>query len=430
MGKNIIEIIDILEEKRRLSRTLNRQIRNIKKEKQLISEDSFSDYVHATSSSGEHTLVYNMFVQPFIDVLKSAKLLAMDLSNSIQLAWSALTIVDADDLEEAIENFNEKRQEINKDWEPLLKKVNSLIGSQDPIYKLSLLGPEVFYGLEGLGVGLLGGKTIAEILTAIRWEKLKDNFKTRLSPDENLTRNSRRLQMLNRKMLRKLNSLFFIKSSHVRESAEPENITEAFDTPSQEQPMTEKQAVDEFLRITGLNKSLEELKIANAENIIITANDLNQKIKPLLYASSILSAENLEQLLLVFSKMKSDGAVLNISPERISKDIDTQASLLLNNPKFLESVKSKGNPSIDEINKIAYNAVFAASKESINLKIISEITNITPVIDSAIKSLKIDNDILSLMKNDKESVVKMSAKIYEELLNSYKNIKADLSKAM
>jgi len=427
MKKDLIDIIDVLEKKRNVTRSLNRDIRKLKNEHKAINEDSYSDYVHSTSSTGDHTLVYTMFVQPFIDVLKSAKLLAMDLSNSIQLAWSALTIVDEDDLVDAIENFNEKRQEINKDWEPLLKRVDSLISSQDPIYKLSLLGPEAFYAIEGLGVGLAGGKTIAEILTAIRWEKLKDNFKTRLSPEENLTRNSRKIQMLNKKMLRKLNSLFFIRGSYVRESNESHELLEKVNMINPDEMMSEKEAIDQFLNITGLKKSLEELKISNSENLMSTANELNNQIVPLTYASAMIKSENLEQLFLVFKNMKDAGITMNISTDRIVSDINNQVSNLLKNPQFIESAKSKSD---DDLNDIARNAIFAISKENINLEIINQIKKITPSIDSAIKSLNIDSDILNLMKKDPENIVKISARIYEDLLNSYKTITADLSKVM
>lgn len=426
MEKDTLKIISDLEEKRRLSRVLKRDIRKIKENKIMLSEDSYAAYASQFTSSGEHTLVYNMFVQPFVDVLKAAKLVAMDLSNSIQLAWNALTIVDQDDLIDEIENFNEKRQEINKDWEPLLKKVDQLIGSQDPIYKLSLLGPEAFYALEGLGVGLASGKTIAEILTAIRWEKLKDNFKTRLSPEENLTRNSRRIQILHKKMLRKLNKLFFIKSSNQRENIE--NDEDILNEAVGEEQMTEKDAVDEFLRITGLKISLEEIKISNSENLITASKNINQKISPLLYASELLSATTIEDLVEVFKKMKSAGAQLNISIDNISRDIDTQTTKLLNNKDYIEKLKAE---KIEEnkIQETAKNTVFNASKEEINVKIIQEIKKMLPEIDKSILALGVDSDILGLMKKDSDSVVRTSANIYENLLNSYKDIKNNFKRS-
>ena len=218
--------------------------------------------------------------------------------------------------------------------------------------------------------------------------------------------------------------------------------------------------------------------------MIVSVKSITNQMTPLSYSSEILAAKNLDELSAVIDRMKADGNTINISLEKAKAEIGKNADTLAKNEKFIAIIKNKKGekqvseqvqktdekkPDPDEqkskddtkekqvvapdsdqekkkpevqaatqqdttsddssqIRKLAEDAVFNAAKEKLNLQIIGQIKSAIPLIESAIKDMKIDSDTLQLMKKDTESVVKRSAEVYEELLKSYKKIKDDLQK--
>lgn len=466
MNKTISELLDEIESKKEASKEIREAIKIARRKGTLIRESSDEQYLSVFGSrGGEHTLVYQMFVQPFVNVIKSAKLLAMDLSNSIQLIYKAITVVDDDELEDALEEFNSKRQEINKDWKPLMDAADKAIGSLDPIYMMSLMGPTTFMSIKGFGAGLAAGQTIAEVLTATRWEKLVNNFTTKLDPSETLNKNSRKIQMLQKRTLKKLNRLFFIPSGGGDRYTESYKRINEQSLPEEKEKMTEEEAVEKFAEITGIKKKLEELKIENSENLIVSVGRINEQIKPLTFTTSLLAASSLGELNSVIQEMNRGGIKTSVSLKQASESIKEKALELSKNPEFLKSLESqnvteavetdedkenlvepgKNQKLIDPVKKevptepkvdpkksyeFAEKAIFNSSKEAINMEIISQIKTSIPLLGRSMKDLKIDDKIFSEMKKSKDPVVIRASRVYEELQISYKKITEDLKKVV
>lgn len=475
MNKTLSDLLDEMESKREVSREIKEAIRTAKKEGTLIKEDSEAAYWGAV----KHTLIYDAFVQPFVNVLKASKLLAMNVSNAVQTIFKIINIVDDDELEEVLEESNARRQEINKDWKPLMDEADRVLGSIDPIYMMSLVGPKTFMSIKGFGAGLAAGKTIAEVLTATRWEKIVNNFTTKLDPSETLNKNSKRILMLQKRTLKKLNKIFFVSTSSstsynesVNRMLEQDSKSLSDRLPEESETMTEEEAVEKFLEITGLKKQLDELRIENSENLIMTSQKIKEQIKPLTFATSLLAASDLKGLNEVVNEMRRGGIKASISLQKISEEVRGKAALLSKDPEFLktlsdqlvtESIDSQAN-NIDKSDSkssaevqnpasgakvIAQNsdqkqdkidprkayeaaekAIFNASKEKINMEIIRQIKTSVPLVKKLIDDLKIDDKILSEMKRSKDPVVIRATKIYEELQISYKKITEDLKKVV
>jgi hypothetical protein len=409
-----------------------------------MNEDySLSDTMSPRGEGG-HTQMYILFVQPFVDVLKNFKFAAMQFSNSLKLIWKIFTVFDKGEFEDEVDLYNERRQQINKQWQPLIAKAEAQLGRTDPFLKMSVLGPQVFFADKTFRAGLAAGKPIAEILTATGWDQLVNNFKTDFDPNENLNKNSARIQKNQKKIMKKLNRIFFTSSSQSEryyESSENQGdlMLEADGSEEESEKISPEESVKKFLQVSGLQDELDKTKIEKANNIVSTIPKIKKTILPLTFSSEILAAKNIEELKATVDKINRAGGNVKVNFSDIEKELAQGADSLAKQEDFRASfLKSSGKKNdaeselnVDE-NKIlekATNIVFTQTKESLNMNIMNQLRDALPVIEKSLKSIEIDDETLEAMKKDQFEIVRRAEKVYSELINSYKKIVENLNSA-
>jgi len=419
MAEETKKIIQKIEENKRLARMIDREIKSTF----LISE---------AASPGNHTEVYNTFVKPFGDILRAAKLTGMGITNSIRLTWGLVNAYDADEMEEALEEFNDRKQRIDKDWEPILQRAEELNTRGDPLLKMAVWGPGLFLSAKGFGAGLASGKTIAEVLSARDWNYISKKYGNKFNPNENLVKNSKEIQTMQKKLLRKLSRLFLVRSRaggvdyDLDEGDEPD-IDTAEDNQIDEK-LSPEEAVNRFMEITGMDVDLAKSKILLCQNILETVNRMKKTIIPLSYGAEILAVQDLDQLESIIKEIKNKGAKIEIPIEKMRKEMDREAQTLVKDEKFQNKITNSGSKKVtpEEILKAAEKIVFNNGKEQLNQQIMKQLSSSLPEIEKSISSLAITKDILEIMHKDDLPIVKRAAKVYEDFIKSYKEIKAKL----
>lgn len=406
--------------------------------RQKINEDYDLSSTMSPRGEGGHTQMYLMFVQPFVDVLKSFKFAAMQFSNSLKLLWKIFTVFDPGEFEDEVDLYNERRQQINKQWQPLLDKAEQVMGRTDPLMKMSLLGPQVFLADKTFRAGLAAGKPIAEILTATGWDQLVNNFKTDFDPNENLNKNSARIQKNQKKILNKLNRIFFTsssKSTTYYESRENDDeiITEAEASSDPQKKMSPEESVKKFLEVSGLQAKFDDTKILNSNNILRTAPKLEKLMLPLNFSSDILASKNFEEFAAAVEKIKAAGGNIKVNLPEIKKELQNGAADLAKQENFRATFESPadkmkieavGDQKIDE-NEILEKAeayVFTNSKESLNVQVMDQLRVAIPAIEKGLNQIKQDPETVKAMEKDEFEVVKRAAEVYNDLMSSYKKI--------
>ena len=79
----------------------------------LITEDQYS------GASGR---LYKAFIEPFVDVAKGVAIAGQSILNSLKLIFDTLTTISPKKLVKARDNYNKRKNVLDREWEPLLKK--------------------------------------------------------------------------------------------------------------------------------------------------------------------------------------------------------------------------------------------------------------------------------------------------------------------
>jgi len=114
--------------------------------------------------------LFKAFVEPFVDVAKSASLFGQDVLNSLKLAFDTLTTFSPKKLREARDKYSDRRDKIAREWEPLMKKAGESLQSPDVALAAMVLAPNLFFGAQALKMGGKAPRTVADYLEGAGWK--------------------------------------------------------------------------------------------------------------------------------------------------------------------------------------------------------------------------------------------------------------------
>lgn len=388
--------------------------------------------------------------EAFLDVFRALRLAAMDISNSLRLAIGVIFTFDPEKMDKLIKDFDTRRQKINAEWEPILQRAQEAFNNADPILTMAIMGPANFLAMQGMGAGLTAGKTVIEILAAKNWNELIDSFTTTLDVNQSLQqffqeyssneerRQERDAQALEtmrtgrgRGVISRLSDVFSegyeYKVGVLREQTEtttPSGMT-----------FTEDQAIELLIKATGMDKSFEKIRKANLENLKSTILEVKSSIEPLRSSSKLFAAKDLPSFESAFKEVKSKNPQVDVkSFDNFMNTISTETKKLSKDPKFREELtKKKPGTSLSEqqIESEAKKSVFQITKKEFDKQLSDGLSKAVKASDDAIKKLKIDDSVLKYMKDSPYQDSKEVAKVYEDFLAVYKEIKNDFeSKAV
>lgn len=419
MQKNAKQI----EEQLRIQRIARSEVRRMKS---LLSEQAGSKVKEA-----------------FLDIFRALKLAAMDISNSLRLAIGLLFTFDPAEIEKKIEAFDARRQNINAEWAPILQRADEAFQNADPILTMAVIGPANFLALQGVGVGLEAGKTAIEILAAKKWETLVNSFSVSLDLNQSMqqffqkySRDEERRQQRDRAAIDALrtgrgrgvlNSLSGLFSEGV--GNEGSLLTEQAAPPTPGKMFNEKQAIEIFVKATGMDKNFEKIRKANLENLTTTMNSIRADLEPLMSSAQLFAANDAEAFKKAFDSAKAKNPKISpVAFDKFMKTLETETAKLIKDPKFLEDLNKK-SPGIaskpDQVKIEAQKTVFDITKKEFDKQLANGLSKAVTVSDKAIKALNIDDKVLKHLKDSPYKDANETAKVYEGLLTIYKGIKSD-----
>lgn len=401
-----------------------------------------------------HSSLYKFFVAPYKDVFKAVRLSLMDIGNSVRLVLSSLYASITRDKKWMIEakmGFNERRQEINREWEPILERARDAIGGTDPIFRMALLGPSAFFTIEGLGLGLLAGKTAAEALSGTGWERLTNNFRTNLSGEETLNKLRYRQREDIRQdkefkkeiidKLSKLEQLFFGKSLTFNAAQETEKKNESRENPLSilivekkkeedkegKRETSPQDAVKIWADGTGLTASLDKTALNFSKEISSFEIIRESALKRAELMIEAASAESFEKFIEISKKINQAGGKINTS--QIEAEFKKNSEEMIK--ERMKLLSQKGQPTSAEIDQ-EKEKIKQALWQSMKVKTVNETVNALTekgqdgklIYDSAVK---LDQKDLDLMKKHKDQEVRNAAEIYENNKKLYNAIKEKTS---
>jgi len=378
--------------------------------------------------------------EAFKDVFRALRLVAMDFGNVLRLAVGMLITFNPEKIKEKIRAFDERRQKINAEWAPIMDRAKDAIGSADPILSMAIIGPANYFALQGMGAGLVAGKTVAEVVTATNWDSLINSFTVTLDVNQSLqqffqnyTRNeeSRRereeeFNISSGKTTRG-NSIMSRLSNLFSESTDPQDavLLEQAAAPK----MTEKQAIDMFVKATGMDKKFKELLDAHKENLKNTLQPIAFELEPMVAVSNMFSATNLKEFNAAVKQAKSINPKLNEEPfVKFDKQVQEETKKFADNPRAVEDLKKK--LSVTQATPEALNAeiekiVFDTLKSEFDKKVAAAVKSARDNAKIAIDDLKIDSRTLQYMQDSTDSEIKQLAEIYKNLSKTYDTINRD-----
>lgn len=409
-----------IEDRLRLERTARKELRQMRS---LLAEQGGSKVKEA-----------------FLDVFRALRLAAMDISNSLRLAIGIIFTFDPDKINKQIEAFDTRRQKINAEWAPIKERAREAFKNTDPILTMAVMGPANFLAMQGLGAGLAAGKTAAEIVTATNWNEITNSFTTTLDLNQSLqqffqkySKDEEKRQEREEKaagsvgrgrgVLSRLSNLFSEGESHVGTV-----ITEQA-VPPEGQQFSEDQAIDIFTKVTGMDKGFEKIRKASLENLVETVKAIQTDIEPMRSSALLFAANDFETFQRAFAEVKSKNPKVNAAAFNKFKDVLVkETEKLSKDPKFSEELKKQagGSAVTPEQTKVAAEKkVFQVTKEQFDKQLADGLGKAVKAGEDAIKKLGVDDSVLKAMKSSPYQDSRDAAKVYENLLSVYKEIKSD-----
>lgn len=118
---------------------------------------------------GDAEDLYNVFVAPFTDVLKSASLATQDTLNSLNLVFRQIITLSPKKMEQNLKEFEARKAKIDAKWKPLMDSADVALQSGDAALLAMVVAPELFLGAKLGKAGAEAPKNVATYLNQAGW---------------------------------------------------------------------------------------------------------------------------------------------------------------------------------------------------------------------------------------------------------------------
>ena len=93
----------------------------------------------------EEDSLYNVFVEPFADIVRATAITGQTILSALKLNLKVLISLDPDTIKKAHDEFDKRQGEIDKKWEPIMKR-NRAAGGGDAQLVAFMLAPQMYMG--------------------------------------------------------------------------------------------------------------------------------------------------------------------------------------------------------------------------------------------------------------------------------------------
>ena len=118
---------------------------------------------------GDAEDLYNVFVAPFTDVLKSASLATQDTLNSLNLVFRQLTTLSPKKMEQNLKEFEARKAKINEKWKPIMDGADIALQAGDAGLLAMVVAPQLYLGAKLGKAGAEAPKNVATYLNQSGW---------------------------------------------------------------------------------------------------------------------------------------------------------------------------------------------------------------------------------------------------------------------
>ena len=110
--------------------------------------------------------LFKAFVEPFVDVAKSAKLFSQDVLNVLKLGFDTLNPLNFTpaSLRKARDKYKDRRDKIAREWEPLMKKASESMQNTDFALAAMVFAPNLFFGAQSVKAIAKAPRSVADYL--------------------------------------------------------------------------------------------------------------------------------------------------------------------------------------------------------------------------------------------------------------------------
>jgi hypothetical protein len=109
--------------------------------------------------------LFKAFVEPFVDVAKSAKLFSQDTLNILKLGFDTLNPLNLSpkSIRQARDEYKDRRDKLAREWEPLMKKASESLQG-DVALAAMVFAPNLFFGAQSVKALGKTPRTVADYL--------------------------------------------------------------------------------------------------------------------------------------------------------------------------------------------------------------------------------------------------------------------------
>jgi len=309
----------------------------------------------------EESALYNIFLEPFVDVAKSVKLAGQDILNTMKLVFDTMITLSPRKLREAREKYKSRRDKIDREWEPLMKKASESISSDVKLAAL-VFAPQAVFAVQAARLGAAAPTTVVDYLEESGWEipllnvfssgggksKSGKSFEERFEEwieDQEDEKTERKKETDRNTLAGRLSVFFFgeaISHSHsgevITEAESQENSPSSALLPKLEK--FTKEVIEPLMQ--SAREEFIASKKAQAEDLAGPAAAVVRGIKAISVANDPAAFESAIQVLESDLKSRGDKETIDLKPIK-----DAIAEMKQRMEQAFEKVKSKQGPAPD-----------------------------------------------------------------------------------
>jgi hypothetical protein len=373
------------------------------------------------------------FVKPFTDVFKALKLTAMDIGNSARLMLGVLLTFDSKKLEKKISDFEERRNVLRQEWQPIVGDSLKAIQTADPLLSMALM-PTAYLASFGLATGITTGAAVVDVIAGEKWERLVSqlwNMPTELAAlgaIKGLLEKQNEALGEKSGVLKGLLNLFWKGEKNESVLREQKKGKTTYDTSSEEAWLAD------FFADTGLDDTFDALAAESARNHLDLIRDVENATRRAEAVALLVAADDPEKFKTVLQQVVSGNLIEAADVKEISSvlpEIDKQAKQLAVSDDFRNKVATMTKTAPEKVNEkdlmaAAQKAAFNAAKIGFNEKAMngdggeSGLSNFMQQIKKMQKEVELDSKTLQQLKKKTDiPEIKELLSVYEGMNRSY-----------
>jgi hypothetical protein len=283
---------------------------------------------------GDAEELYNVFVAPFTDVLKSASLATQDTLNSLNLVFRQLITLSPKKMAQNQKEFEARKAKINEKWKPLMDGADVALNAGDAGLLAMVVAPQLFLGAKLGKAGLEAPKNVATYLNQSGWTVPLSGLLGAGGKDTGVTPMEKGLMGKGIDIAKQVMGLFYIES-YLKDMP---LLLEAEDSDESEEAGIKdfQKELEKHFEDIGLNEvfesTFEEIFEAKKEFIDKTMEMADQQLE---FLTSFANAQTFEE----FQLALSNGASSGIDVGEVSEEVEKVAAELANKAEELAADK-------------------------------------------------------------------------------------------